>query len=172
MNKYSSRLLKLSFFQELQHCFPEVSKVTDAEVPSSCIVYDFKRTGAVAFFLMLMLSPKRDEFTIELSWSNNGKYPDTPIGLPDYAIQKIQGAIRITRLWTGPAGSEFWWTVPLGRTLAEHRSDSPPGEETLARVNDTVQERVTDAISKIREHVLPFIRRVVDVHSDPTQCIG
>ena len=123
------------------------------------------------FFILLVLDPKRDWFTVESGWSNNGKFPADE--LPDIPTEKTCGRaamlFRVPFLW---AKKDEWWELAPEWSdedwdewlFNDKERPDEPTEVVLAKVPPVVDE----VIDKIQKHLIPFFRRVSARHGVQT----
>ena len=91
-----------------------------------------------------------DKFTFECIWlSNSGK--DLPSMWPTNTASS-EGCLRFGFLYPGAInGYDFWWEIGEG----EINEDSRPH----------LQQVILDAISKIRQYIIPFFQDIITLHT-------
>jgi hypothetical protein len=126
-------------------------------------------TPSITFFVMLQPFDGRDEFAIEVAWSDDCKFPWEQFGSLDIVAAKCRG--RLSRLWSIGKVSEVWEVVPRETPEQQHerieslkRKDfrqwryEMPVEEAIPRV----QPLVADAINKFAQYGIPLFRSIAD----------
>jgi hypothetical protein len=121
---------------------------------------------------MLQLSPSKDRFTIEASWSRKGRYPEQLIPTqPDQAPRDGELRFRIAWLWRNASLDDAFWVVvgdpPLERP-EEWTKPPPPVEELVQKTEGLVD----DALERIGQYVLPYFQRILREQGSAGSSIG
>jgi hypothetical protein len=132
-------------------------------------VYEWKATEQFRLYLMLQLHRQEDSFTIEIGWSLKGRWPEAAV-LPDTppeASESGEARFRVGLLWSG--NPDFWWdlvprpsAVPLEEALKDYEAfvegfkKRPDVSEGLGNVEPLVE----DAFARLRQHALPYFKKV------------
>jgi len=132
--------------------------------------YHWEIAKVATSFLLVVVSPNSDAFTIEGAWSKNGKFPFqlnpmSPLGNQNADIppaDPIDGEFRfrIPELWD--VGSDTWWhvrgdhdmrDVDLDTFLNTDWSNTDVPDYSDAQIEQVVGE----AIRRINTHAIPFM---------------
>src|SRR5690349_4064347 len=73
-SELAARLRKY-FSAAIAHRFPSFKLLSTAQVPQGCRVYQREASSRISAFVVLAISPNVDRFTVELAWSNKGRFP-------------------------------------------------------------------------------------------------
>lgn len=150
MQKTLSTALKDSFSEAMKAHMPAFRY--DSVSKFGSVIYRQDIAENLTAFIRLGISPKRDQFTIELAWSRNGEYPfDIFTILPSDPPKNNSLRFSLSRLWQ-EAGSDFWWKFTKSRLDPDYRDE--PIEELLPKVDGLVK----DAIGKTIEYAVPYFK--------------
>lgn len=163
------------FPQELERRLPQFQRHTEkCDDP----IWAWQLAPNLTFFVMLQPRDNKDQFFVEIDWSDDGKFP---IDAPSSRRPKVevpQWRLRLAELWaTGPV-SDAWEIVPdetdaesEAKEAALERGDitmleylrKVPEEEVLPRVAPLVE----DAVQKLIDYGLPLFREVAEHRGIP-----
>lgn len=132
----------------------------------------------VSVFILLLLAPQQDSFTLELAWSLKDTFPaemlcQLPFGNPktgDSPDPPIDGEMRfrITEFWN-PGRGEWWYVsgkAPDWRISAEELWEEvlhPPEYST-----QQIRSAVTLAINAVKQYALPYFDEIDNRYGPPT----
>lgn len=130
----------------------------------------------LTFFVMLQPFDNEDRFTVEIAWSDDGKFPWRESGPRLCKIEGPKARRRLPRLWF-VGQTEPVWEVIRRRTFEETRArikamsrgdrdeveridrlTEVPLDEAMSRVPALVE----DAVQKLIDYGLPVFRRVAE----------
>jgi hypothetical protein len=127
--------------------------------------WDWKIAPMLTFFMILQAFERKDQFVLEVAWSENGEFPWRSVGRLD--IEQPEGRDRLGRLWT--RGEEPVWDLApeateaikedieaLARGESAKYIPDPPIKQLLPRIDPLVQ----DAINKFEQYGMPFFQKV------------
>jgi preprotein translocase subunit Sss1 len=120
-------------------------------------------------FLEICVSPSRDEFTLELAWSENGIFPGELLPMQPLAGGgsdfRRTGRLRVGFFWTG---RDYWWKLYTEKTRPELEAEDDtflttgfmPPEPSLEDVKPLIAKHAADAVAKFTEFALPYLKTV------------
>lgn len=159
-----SKVTKKTFKMVMKKAMPEFNPIAIDGLPMGCQVYERKIFDSISLYVMLIISPKYDQFTLELAWSEQCRFPVSWGGLtlPDDPPRDGEMRFRMQRLWGEQVGEDIWWSI--GNKLSDNAwmdldallQMDPPVDETIKRV----RPQVIDAVAKIRSHAFPYFKRI------------
>jgi hypothetical protein len=161
-NKLANPLRKY-FAEQLKQEWPNFIEVKESNLPSGCRLYEWKLGTNFKFYLLLQISEKAEEFTLELAWTELDGYPYDSHTISPWS-EPINGSLRfrIGKLWADRK-TDFWWYVvqPLTpeeslRKMKARDFSEPSIEELLPKVNPLVD----DAIFHIQKYVIPYMQEI------------
>jgi hypothetical protein len=173
MRKQLGKAVRRRFELRLKETLPQFKTLPPAACPFGGRLFEWGVRPDLSAFLFLQIGPQ-DEFTIECAWSGDGRYPfDIPLGNPlDYPGAEVRRdrpqegrfRFRLGNLWE--ARRDVWWYLAPRPSLAALQAQlsavthgtyqEPPLDEALAKVDPLVDE----AISRVRDHAVPYFLRV------------
>lgn len=131
-------------------------------VPSGCVLYE-RKTPTLTFYILLLLAPKDDRFTIEVGWSEKGKLPTYNWGRPNDPPREGGIMFRMWCLWN-TGNEDLWWRFEPEVKLEDIANWVPQPIEAALELVDT---QVDDAIQKLLEFGIPYFERVAAEHGHP-----
>ena len=162
MRSKLGKAVRARFAARLRGVLPQFREIKTAEIPPGSRLYCWERAPDLSFYLLLLVFPQWDEFTIEVAWSRKGQFPDrTMFCDPDEEPQDGTLGFRLGRLWEVNKG--VWWQLTeypspaqLERSLLTGQDVMPPVEEIMPNVIPMVD----DAINRIVEYAVPYFTKV------------
>lgn len=170
--------------------------VADKELlPPECRFWRLNHEGPIWFFLVLIVSPKEDCFTLEICGSRHGKLPHSSRhDEPEEGPAKDEFGFRLGRLMERPAEgnpiaqryddlpghlppigqveghvtwmfNDPWWYFGRRRELEDLLAGIP--EDPLEVKLADVEPKVKDALEKLERYAVPYIRRVAERYGVP-----
>jgi hypothetical protein len=132
--------------------------------------WTWKIAPNLSFFVALQAFGRKDQFVVEIAWSDDGKFPWHGSGQID--VDQPQGRDRLGRLWKSGPDEPVWDMAPeataaleediksLARGESPKRLPDPPIEQILPRIGPLVH----DALDKLEQYGRPIFRRVAEAH--------
>lgn len=152
--------------REFEQRFSRFKRI-EPESDSPIWMWDFAPN--LKFFVMLQPFERKDQFAVEVGWSDSADFPWRDLGdLSHIAEPRLRS--RLSWLWARGNESPVWDLAPEktaaieGDLEAVRRGESqayppdPPVEQILSRVGPAVD----DAIHKLVQYGLPLFRRVAE----------
>lgn len=149
-------------------------------------IYQFRPAPGLRVFVYFQKDMKRDEFTVEIGWSEHDRWPteylpgmprDIPeIGVYRSAPENGEFRARLSKFWEVPHKDPWWEVVPnharwvsqraLRQILPDSASDDsePPGEISLEQARARIPPLVEDAVAKLKIFAIPFFNEVTRQH--------
>lgn len=153
MRSTLSKAVRKHFDARLKEVLPHFKKRKVINLPSGVRLYAWHAAHELWFYLLLVLSPKDDSFTIEVAGSETGDFPSHLLpSSPEQSRGSHDFRFRISTMRTIPA-ADHWWMLCRERTLEELFLPEDPVEECMQKVIPTVDE----AIEQVEEYVVPFL---------------
>jgi hypothetical protein len=171
MRKNLYKHLKSAFDKSLRQAFPSAALLPKKEQPAmQGVIYAVERIGKRHAIVMLQASDLEQTFTIECALAKTSCFPwHADSDLSEGTREPVPCfPVRIRLGHTYPPFKDQWWPTtsivspPLDCSQAElmrflmlesSDRDFPP---------DRVEESVHDAIDKIVQHCMPFLRRCAE----------
>ncbi len=162
------KALRALFAKQMKQTVPhfEEAKVSSMYFWPGDRAYRWQATGQLHCWIVLSPSKKDyDEFTVLIGWSKRGRYPE--LDMVPCAEQPTPGQdefsreeyfTRLPSLWTD---EDRWWVVKEFRapqSVADIEASLKP--VSAAEATRTVEPLVRDAISKIQEFGLPYLKEL------------
>lgn len=131
--------------------------------------WTWKIAPHLILFVKLQAFEKKDQFIVEVAWSESGEFPWGGIG-KGIDPNQSKGRARLGRLWEKGRDEPVWDVAPektagmkevldaLARGESPNFPPDPPLEEVLPRVCPLVR----DAVSKFEQYGIPLFRRVAE----------
>jgi len=169
MRRELGKRVRVEFASQIKSRLSQFQPVKEQTVGAGIYLYQWKLVPELSFFLTLQLSTKAwEEFTIEMAFSNRGRFPDHIIlfdlpsfprcGVPAVAACE-EGRFRLSHLWRfAEKNMDYWWQVTPHLSLSDLADGRWTDDVPLEVATKNVEPMVTDAIDKVIEHGLPFIR--------------
>lgn len=165
------------FRSRLEERLPQFRPDPDAEVPAGSLVFARALGSNHTAYLLLFLSTKSDEFTVECAWSTHGRFPAKtlprrPLDAPDQKVRRdlpVNGNFRfyLANLWHPRA--DPWWDLNRNRPpIAGSWVPRSPAEIPIDAACANVDPLVDDAIRAIVEHAMPYFHRIAEEYSAPS----
>src|ERR1700678_843899 len=97
-NSITNELVDL-FSKTLLHVMPYLKRCGEQQGAIESPVWFFEAMPNLTFFVMLQTMDNKDQFVIEIGWSDDGKFPWRP--LPSYPpkLEAPKFRLRLARLW-------------------------------------------------------------------------
>jgi len=118
----------------------------------------------ISLFLVLIVSPNTDEFTIEVAYSSSDRLPSTSF-LIEREAQPPELCFRISHLTQPGFKMEHWWRlaaeVPPEKGI-ELLSTGRPTEEPVAVARERIAPVVDACIAAVGRYVVPFFEMTLD----------
>ncbi len=147
MRSALTRQLKKEFEAKLLQRMPSAKRVAMDDNLFGWLAWSVIPNERVGMYVTLIISPKADQFTLELAWSTNnripkhtGKWRDS-----DQGVEELR--FRISRLWQ-MTGFEVWYDLQHEADFPDSGppfSSSVPIEECFSRIPIKV-DRALDAL--------------------------
>ncbi len=159
MKRELGKALRKRFANELRERLPQFREAKADRSSGTYKIYEWAAAPGLHVFLALQIHTRTDQFTIELSWSRHGRYPEH-LGLLYPRDQPRDGEFRF-RLPYLFALKDVWWELLPAPALEQileaviAGEDSP--EESIQAGLERVDSCVKEAIDKIIELGLPFV---------------
>jgi len=133
------------------------------------ILYRRDLRNGVTAFLLLMVAPRDDRFTLEVAWSLDGSFPVNmlcrlPFGNPSTGTRPDaplngQMRFRISEFWN--PGRDDWWYLAgskpdLRKSIDDFINTDWSKEPTITYSDQQVSASIDAAIAAIKQYVLPY----------------
>ncbi|MDQ2087175.1 hypothetical protein RBH29_12130 [Herbivorax sp. ANBcel31] len=177
MRSVVAKELRKKFSKMFIQKYPFFKETKDIDVPPGCRVYQRKYETGFIFFLILIISPKADNYTLEFGWNRENKVPNynapyisrekfiTPEEVMNIFAESSTLCARLGRL-THPM-LQIGKVYVLGRDLDELSLDDDlfnfdieevPLEESLKNL----EESLIDVMEKLNKYIIPLFKRVAE----------
>lgn len=171
MRTQLSKRVVRQFTQEIKELVPGTQEDTSVKMPRGFHCFEIPLRHDASTFLVLVISSKDNEFTLEVAWSIHGRYPFSLSAIflpfnPEDGSRKdtpIDGEFSFRLPILYPPYTDEWWNVDEKSThamtmeeiLADDPFAPPPQIDTegLARADASVQK----AISAVKQFAIPYL---------------
>jgi hypothetical protein len=142
--------------------FPEYREDKSQIVPQGWYVWTRKHPSNIFFHIILVIDPSRDEFTTEAAWDFDGRKPLSLSAMRGNTKQIPAAPVhfRTDILWS-PDNFGHWWKLIVRAELYE---DDIFYEDPIEDCLPLIEPAVGDAITKLKEFLVPVFGRVVAAH--------
>jgi hypothetical protein len=162
MRSIVAKAVRKQFADRLKQELPGFRPTKNEHVASGERLWEWKIAADLSFFLLLQPAEDYDEFTIEVSWSRDGKYPILVSNdSPNEPARQGKMRFRLCHFWTA---EDEWFQVcprPSEEHLrayffggADYYLEGP--EEAAKRVPGLIDE----VMRRIREHAVPYFHKI------------
>jgi len=146
--------LKREFESQLKRALPNFGRVSGTKGPP---LYSWNPQESLSFFLLLVIDPHWERFTVEVAWSSRPEFPwngdlfSSPFELTDEGKR-----FRLARL-INETGPDVWWELAPRPQLEDIPAAIMPSAETLLT---KVPKRVREAVDQICSHAAPYFEKI------------
>lgn len=165
MQSKLAQAVRKSFAARLRQELPQFAEIKTREIPAGSRLYGWTVAPDLTCYLLLLLAPGDDRFTVELAWSRHGQFPAFLVmRLPTDAPVDGAHRFRLPLLWTDPR-QDFWWQIGPSPDPARQFAGSPSASQ--AAMADLTQQAVTqveDAVGHIVRDALPYFRQIAGAY--------
>ena len=166
------------FAPAMQRVLPDFSRCGEERSAGDQIMWAWELAPNLTCFVMLNIADNKDDFAIEVAWSDDGKYPWNNPGFKFTDLDVLKCRDRLSFLWVTRA-SEFRWVVVRTLTTDEYaakmaaliagdldevRRIGQPAEVSIDEALPRVAPLVEDAAQKLIDYGIPLFRRVAEQH--------
>ena len=169
MKQRVSQRVRTCFDQLIKSRFGNMSLCKSGQLRKGDLLYHFDVGNRPSRYLHLQLHTSEDWFTIDVGWSEKGRYPGHlvglafPVSVPALGIcasEPIDGELRFRIGFLWPPYQDYWW-----RLDQEHTTELPPeahldmilaGQEVPDAGDLLISERVADALDRVSNYVVPY----------------
>ena len=158
MKSVLGKAVRKEFTRKFEERFPQaISVPPTAAVPGSR-AWRLRENANAAAYLVLNISVKEDNFTIEIAWSRRKTLPTNVTFGPSIDRDAEEVRFRHSRLWH-PHGGEIWYDLQYDDDVPKLRRFywGVPDAETLARV----PIKVARALDDFERYGIPYLRETV-----------
>ena len=132
-------------------------------------IWEWRVEGNRTFFVLLQPMEKRDQFTVEVSWSESGQFPWGEIGTRK--IDRPIGRLRLPNLWAHDEVGDVWDVDPAKSAGARLHLDALrkgvsgpyPVDSPIDQILPGIPALVIDAVDKLVQFGLPLFQQVAEV---------
>jgi hypothetical protein len=169
MKSEIAKLLRKGFHETLSKRLPEFTVVNDATVPPGCRLYERRVCGCGSEYILLVISPTTDRFTLECAWSRSCSFPafapiSSPVDVPAKGIRRDEPGgstyrFRLASLWS--QGKDYWWSLeptPEAAYATQGAHNIPT--DSGARTCGTINQCIDDAVARLEQFGIPFLQHV------------
>ncbi|TWT32077.1 hypothetical protein [Blastopirellula retiformator] len=173
LSTLSKRVVQ-QFTKKLQELVPGSAKDASVKLPRGFHCFALPLRPDVSTFLVLLISPKDDEFTLEVAWSTHGRFPFSLSAIylpfdPENGSLKdspIDGEFLFRLPFLYPPYADVWWTVDEKSThemtMEEILVDDPlaPPPEIAANDLARVDASLETAMSAVKQFAIPYLLKL------------
>ena len=173
LSALSKRVVK-QFTTGIKELVPGSIKEASVKMPRGFHCFEVPLRTDAATYLVLVISPKDNEFTLEVAWSIQGRYPFSlsaiylPFNPEDGSIMDspIDGEFSFRLPLLYPPYADVWWIVDEKSThemtIDEILADDPlaPPPKIEADRFPKVDAAVETALSTVRQFAIPYLLKL------------
>jgi len=150
--EFEARFTRFTLFDEERHAW----------------TWAWKITPQLSFFVMLQAFESKDQFVLEVCWSEDGEFPWGAMGKTK--IDRPQGRERLGGIWRQGKEDPPWDIAPEVtaamreglEALARGESPKYPPYSPVEQIVHRVGPLVHDAVARFERDGLPLFRRVAE----------
>jgi hypothetical protein len=164
------------FAPELGRRLPQFQRGGKERGAGDIPMWAWEIAPSLTFFVMLQPFEDKDQFTVEIAWSDDGKFPWRELGANLFKIESPRCRRRLARLWSKSQVDPTWEIVrsrTFEETSARIKALSRGDREEVQRLDQLVEVSVekaiprvaplvADAVQKLIDYGLPLFQRVVE----------
>lgn len=152
-----AKAVRKRFDARLSERLPQFQAEKSPEIPPGDRLYAWQLAPGLSAYLLLVLFPSDDWFTLEAAWSRHQRFPVmAPPSLPHEEAKQGELRFRAHTLWAD-ARADFWWKLGQSEISEAMELLEQPPEELLPRVETCVEAAVQDLV----QHVVPYFRQLL-----------
>ncbi|MCY2991439.1 MAG: hypothetical protein NTY19_26720 [Planctomycetota bacterium] len=171
--------LKSEFERQLAERLPQFRAARDAVLRDAGRVFHWHVSGSCHVFILLLLSRRDNEFTIELAWTTDTEFPPdlplmNPIDMPQFRLRRDMpkdGRFRFRLAGLFHPRGEFWWPASSRRQFTDwvHGGSGAPGPAAAPADDDALLvAAVAAAIEAIERHGMPYLSMSLNLAKEST----
>jgi hypothetical protein len=149
--------------------FPEFREDKGQILPPGRYVWTRQDPSGIWFHILFVLHHSKDKFTTEVGWDFDGKLTRHRLVRNEmHEIFEEPLSFRSSAFWSR---IDYWWLLVL--RPEEHERVILYKDDPVEQCLPLVAPAVVDAVAKIKEHVLPYFERIIQMHGKkPAQPAG
>ena len=158
MESKTASTLKRELERQLKTVLPQFTKSSGKGPP----LYSWRTEGGLTFFLLLVIDPHWDRFTLEAAWHTGGEFPwNGDLFESPFTLNSTARRFRLVRLWDDKR-SDYWWELA---SPSDKNSITAALRERPGVTLPDVAALVGDALERIKARALPYFEEVRRAHS-------
>jgi hypothetical protein len=179
MQRDAAKKVRQRFGERFLNEFKEFAKAKEQPFKGE-VLYSSVLPHGITAFVLLLIGPREDRFTLEVAWSEGGQFPtelfcQLPSGVPDRGVKPdppVNGQVRfrISEFWA--PGVDEWWYLSGSRPTLEESMRELVAQDwanpTFPSYSDEQVGRIVDlAIEAIGRFVMPYFNELAKAPIDP-----
>lgn len=133
----------------------------DVIVPAGYYVYSHRCRQGYVCFILLAISPRRDSFTVEIAWSNDGQLPSQLTVDFDFR-NELPSMARVRLSQLSDVRSDKWWHLSKQRSVWDDFENftETPIDEAITQIPIALDE----VFDELQNKSMPLFERVIATH--------
>jgi len=161
MRSSLSKPLRETFEKSLKERLKSAKRVSLKSAPSGSLAWLIDENEKAAAYVVLVISPRSDRFTLELAWSSHKRIPDQAEKLPGEEGDSGELRFRLSRLWR-PNGFEVWYDLEYEEDYPDLKDfNAFPADENLCQ--QRIPVKVSRALDALERHGIPYLKRSISL---------
>jgi hypothetical protein len=161
MRSVLTKTLQIEFKGAFASRFKIFEEARLSSAPPGSRAWNVIKTARGSGYIILIISPRDDRFTIEIARSESGVIPEATADGPSNCELKSECRFRISRIWQ-EFGFETWYNLQKEDDTDAESSPLYPAGECLQRIPG----KVVLAIEAIERFGIPYLERHLLEKSD------
>jgi len=151
--------LRAVFEEGLKRRVKDVRRFPLASASSGSIAWVIGENEKAAAFIVLVVSPRNDRFTIEVAWSTKKRLPEQADMVPGEEGNSGELRFRLSRIWQR-SGFETWYDLEHEEDYPDVRNFDPfPPDESVCFKR--IPAKANRALDALEAHGIPYLKEVV-----------
>ncbi len=152
------KALKLAFEEKLKERIESATRVALPAGPPGSLAWLVGQDQRATAYVILVVSPRDDRFTVEVAWSLKKRLPDHTGKVPGEDQDEVELRFRLSRLWQ-PTGFEVWYDLQHEEDYPNSGPYSPSAPEQPCL--DRIPAKVMRSLDALEAHGMPYLKRTV-----------
>jgi hypothetical protein len=177
MERSVGKGLKREFERQLEQRLPQFCAAKDNVLRDAGRVFCWQVSPSCHVFILLLLSRRENEFTVEIAWSRESAFPSelpilNPIDMPEFRLRRDvpkDGRFRFRLAGLFHARGEFWWPASSRRQFGDWVLGGTIPTTTAVGDDDALLvTSVAAAIDAIERYGMPYVSTSLAIPREPT----
>lgn len=172
MRSILAKMLRKEFKAQVIGKYSFLRETKEILIPAGCRIYQKKFEKDLMFFVILLISPKDDSYTLEFGWNTVNEIPNLVFldrdkntdEIINDLIVKDQANIRIGKLSNPKCQYDKWYVIGSDWTKVSYTNLFEVEEISIEESQKKLQESLVDVMNNFDKYILPCFERVAARH--------